>query len=828
MIKLVKVNKYFNRYKRNKNHIINNTSLEFANTGLVSILGNSGSGKTTLLNAIGGLDRVRSGKIYINGKRINRRPSFVIDKVRNINIGYIFQNYNLLNHLTVFENISIALKMSGVKNKAEIEKRVNYVLNVLGIYKYRHRLANMLSGGEKQRVAIARALVKNPSIIIADEPTGNLDSKNTIEIMNILKTISKDKLVILVTHEKNIAEFYASRIIEVVDGKVVEDKENIHDNDLDYRVDSNIYLKESKNYNNVKLENNNISIYSDTDERVDVKLVLKNGNIYIESKSHKVELVDDNSSIQLIDDVYKKISKEEQEKYKFDYENIINPKYKMKYTSIYNPFNLLIDGFKKVFSYSILKKIMLLGFVFSSMFVLYAVSNIRGITDIKENNYITQNHDNISVIGKTTVEQFLNYSNLEDVDYVLPGNSLVQVNIGYNDFYQTKDTFDMLKLSLNSINEVTSDNLIYGNMPQNAKEIVLDKMVIDKLLSYSYGNASSLGLKSGEDFIGREVSLIDPYIRTSVDIDNYVIVGISDLGSPSGYVFNSEFIHIITNANEGSDSSDWGYAYFTTSGSKAEQNNIMDVNLIKNKIVIESGRMPEYDYEIIVPESLKDELKLNKTIDQQVNGNNLIVVGYYSSVDNFSSYYTTENTIFYDYIENASSITVYPKDGNKEAVYTYFEELGLNVEDVLEENRIEYTKDVEKKITASVIVASVIVIISIIEIFLMLRSSFMSRVKEVGILRAIGMKKLDIYKMFIGEIIAILTLTTIPGMLFMSSILTAITQISIYADTFMLDFNTYLLAATLVIAVNIIFGLLPVYNVLRKTPATILSQNNVD
>ena len=214
MIKLVKVNKYFNRFKRNKIHVINNTSLEFEKTGLVAILGNSGSGKTTLLNAIGGLDKVSSGKIYINGKKITKRFSGRVDKIRNLNIGYIFQNYNLINNMTVFDNVALALKMCGVKNKEEIKKRVNYLLEVLGIYKYRNRYANMISGGERQRVAIARALVKNPNIIIADEPTGNLDSKNSLEIMNIIKSISKNKLVILVTHEKELALFVRMAKIE--------------------------------------------------------------------------------------------------------------------------------------------------------------------------------------------------------------------------------------------------------------------------------------------------------------------------------------------------------------------------------------------------------------------------------------------------------------------------------------------------------------------------------------------------------------------------------------------------------------------------------------
>ena len=141
MIKLEKVNKYFNRRRKNEIHIINNTSLELGSKGLVAILGQSGSGKTTLLNAIGGLDKVNKGKIYINGKKITKRLSSTVDKIRNLNIGYIFQDYKLIENMSVFDNIAISLKMIGLKNKKEIEKRVNYVLEAVNMYRYKNRPA---------------------------------------------------------------------------------------------------------------------------------------------------------------------------------------------------------------------------------------------------------------------------------------------------------------------------------------------------------------------------------------------------------------------------------------------------------------------------------------------------------------------------------------------------------------------------------------------------------------------------------------------------------------------------------------------------------------
>ena len=172
MIKINNVNKYFNRHKKNQIHVINDTSLVLEDSGLVALLGPSGSGKTTLLNAIGGLDKISSGSIYINGDKITSRSVRKNDRLRSLQIGYIFQNFNLLNNVSVYDNVAMVLKMNGIKDKKEIKKRVDFVLESVGMYRYRNRYANMLSGGERQRVALARALVKNPKIIIADEPTG--------------------------------------------------------------------------------------------------------------------------------------------------------------------------------------------------------------------------------------------------------------------------------------------------------------------------------------------------------------------------------------------------------------------------------------------------------------------------------------------------------------------------------------------------------------------------------------------------------------------------------------------------------------------------------
>ncbi len=201
---------------------LNDISLEFRKNEFVSILGPSGSGKTTLLNIIGGLDRYDSGDLIINGRSTKDYKDRDWDEYRNNSIGFIFQSYNLIGHISVLSNIEMSMTLSGV-GKKEKKERALEVLEKVGLKEHAHKRPNELSGGQMQRVAIARALVNNPDIILADEPTGALDTATSVQIMELIKEISKDKLVIMVTHNPDLAEKYSSRIIKLLDSKIIDD-----------------------------------------------------------------------------------------------------------------------------------------------------------------------------------------------------------------------------------------------------------------------------------------------------------------------------------------------------------------------------------------------------------------------------------------------------------------------------------------------------------------------------------------------------------------------------------------------------------------------------
>lgn len=207
-------------YEQGDEAVLDDINLTFNKNEFVSILGCSGAGKSTLLNIIGGLDDKTSGKLLINGKDIYKRDDLNLDYYRKNNVGFIFQNYNLIEHLTVYENVMLPLLLTNSKNK---HKRVLKILDKTGLKGKKNSKICDLSGGQKQRVAISRALINNPDIILADEPTGALDYKTGYEIINLIKKLSKNKLVIMVTHNKVLAKKYSSRIIYLDKGRVISD-----------------------------------------------------------------------------------------------------------------------------------------------------------------------------------------------------------------------------------------------------------------------------------------------------------------------------------------------------------------------------------------------------------------------------------------------------------------------------------------------------------------------------------------------------------------------------------------------------------------------------
>ena len=344
-----------------------------------------------------------------------------------------------------------------------------------------------------------------------------------------------------------------------------------------------------------------------------------------------------------------------------------------------------------------------------------------------------------------------------------------------------------------------SGKIAYGRVPKSTYEIAVDKLVIDNALESE--ECKMMGLKKYEDFLNRELKL--------ENVGTFVLVGITDNESPSIYMDESIFMSAIYQSANSFPTNDYL---------------LLDYNL--QNITLKEGRLPINDYEIIVNIANKYTMPLEQKTDYKIGEEKLKVVGYYDADYKENIFLVNTNTLKYKNILNTQSMLIYSDNIDKSV--KYLNEKGYNAIDTYTTSREKYEKNRKEEVTGSLIVAGILLLISFIEIFLMIRASFLSRVKETGIYRAIGVKKKDIYKMFLGETIAITTLASMPGFILMSLLLKEITKIKYIESSYAFNANVILISLIIIYGFNIIVSMIPIYNTIRKTPAQILSRNDID
>lgn len=496
MIKLNNLNKYYNKGKQNEIHVVNNIELELPEKGMVAIFGKSGCGKTTLLNLIGGLDKYESGSILIDDIDLNNHD---LNEIRNKYIGYIFQNYNLDDSINCFENIANALKLCDVRDEEYIEKCVLTALKNVGMEKYKKRTPDTLSGGQQQRIAIARAIVKNPKIILADEPTGNLDDKNTLMIMNLLKEISKNHLVLLVTHEETLVKQFCDTVINISDGKVIDINNNEIKEKSTQKRNNDIYLGELAK-KEISLDEVNIEYYGDApSEDINIKIINNDGKLYIKILNEKIKILDESSEVKLIEGKFEKT-----EVHDYEIKNHSNitelelpegKKYGSLYTLKSSIKSSLINNFKN--RRKLDRNLHICLCLFAIVIVIFTGSfgtlfkSLDNINESFNHNmfYVYINNDEIS---KELFDK-INDPNvgIDDInlDYTFPSTGLDNLRFNAGSF----ETFDDMYLTNISVYSTLLDHNMIGNKDLvvgkkdnlNFYDMVITTETADKILAKS-------------------------------------------------------------------------------------------------------------------------------------------------------------------------------------------------------------------------------------------------------------------------------------------------------------------------------------------------------
>lgn len=808
MIKLNNLQKYFNRKKANEIHVINDISLTLPDKGLVVLLGPSGSGKTTLLNVLGGLDKVQGGSIEFEEQRIVGYNAKTWDKIRNKQVGYIFQNYNLLTNLTVYDNISLTLNMINIYDKEEIDKRVDYILDSMGMINYRKRRASQLSGGQQQRVAIARALAKNPKVIIADEPTGNLDSKNTQEIMNIIKKISENKLVVLVTHEENIANFYADRIIKLQDGKIISDEENSSNGSLDYRHETDIYLGDLRHVDTVNTANsNNIDIFSDEDlvDALDVKLIVKNKTIYVDLKSKeykKTQLIESDSEINIYQGKYEEVQQETTLQSDFNLQSIINEKAEsdnVKHSVITIKDSLRL-AWNRIKDTSKLGKVFYFGFAAVAALIAVAVGMLGGILHMDPTDFLSGSEELVLFDkGTNTYEEIMTLTDDESINYVQIA-SRINLEVALPPVYQSYDNNASLNEPVVFIDYIDESKMVKGRMPNSIYEIVLDQDTADGILgSYQY---EMLGITEYEDLMN--LTLRDVMISANGSyIMEIKIVGIVQDQAKVVYA-SKELIYMST---------------FNVGLVEVFEDNI---DVISTGTYSGSDQMYVASSDTLLPitsDNIYLFFETPFTASKVFTADESIPPVLVHTADIEKAYFKAT------YLANYADLYVHSND--IDATIKHLED--NNIADAKSLYDIEYKEFREDRLSRSVstiIFAVVALAASAVSYFFILRSSLLSRIYEVSVYRALGVSKGDIRKMFTVETVFITTITSMIGFLATTFLLYRIQLFTedVFDGFVYISSLSILSGIAIVYVVNIVAGLIPVTNLLTKTPAEILSK----
>lgn len=768
--------------------------IEFRENEFVSILGQSGCGKTTLLNIIGGLDRYTSGDLIINGKSTKEFKDKDWDTYRNHSVGFVFQSYNLIPHQTVLANVELALTISGV-GKAERKKKAIEALQKVGLGDQLNKKPNQMSGGQMQRVAIARALVNDPDILLADEPTGALDSKTSVQVMEILKEISKDRLIIMVTHNPELAKKYSSRIVKLLDGKIIDDSNPYKSSEEDV-----------KKARNKKDKSGKASMKFTTAVRLSLNnLMTKKGRTFLTSFAGSIGIIGIALILSLSHGMQSYINRVEEDTLS-SYPLTIQEA-SIDVTSMLEA--MMGNGEKeehndnKIYSRPIVNNI------------LETVSTKLQTNNLEEfKKYLESGDTNIKdYINAIQYEYNLNlniYKQNEDKTYQQVNPSKVFDELGFGEMMESRQsTSSMMSGSMTMTqtdvwNEMLDNqnllqsqyDVLAGKWPTKYNEVVL---IVDENNEVSDYTLYSLGIKdikelnesmekiknkekveAGESESYSYDDLLNYKFKILLNTDYYKESGNTwqDMSNDDEYmknvVDNAEeitIVGIIKPNEENVSSSGAGMIGYTKELKEYVINKINETEIVKeqkenpNINVFTGIEFPENQNSSFDYSQLTDEQRMYMATLSEAELAELMKNYAENSTATYDSNLSTLGVVD---LNKPSTINIYPKDfESKDMITTRISEYNdKQTNDGKEENVITYTDIVGVMMSSVSTIINVIsyVLIAFVGISLVVSSimigiityiSVLERTKEIGILRSIGASKKDVSRVFNAETLII-------------------------------------------------------------------------
>lgn len=841
MLELKKISKVY-KLENFKQKALDNISINFRNCEFVSILGPSGSGKTTLLNIIGGLDNYTSGDLIINGISTKKYNDRNWDTYRNHKIGFVFQSYNLITHQTVLSNVELALTLSGVKSK-ERKKRAKDALKKVGLIEHINKKPNQLSGGQMQRVAIARALVNNPDILLADEPTGALDSKTSVQIMNLLKEVAKDRLVIMVTHNSDLAEKYSTRIIDLKDGEI--------------KGDTNPYNKSDENNETTKDKKTNMNFLTALSLSLN-NLMTKKGRTILTAFAGSIGIIGIALILSLSSGVQNYINRVQEETLT-SYPLMIEDN-SVDLTSVMTE---QMDKLKKDENTKQSNKIYSNNMMTDTLSIMSSKVQSNNLKSFKE--YIEKNKEinkyTTSIDYKYNIELQLYKSDIEDKIVKVNPNTILST-MGITDmqasYFMFKDVFSEI-IDNDELNNQMYE-IVSGRMPKNYNEVVL---VVDKNNRISDYVLYALGLKDqqelkdmfekvrkGEKVVTTDTSyeyseLIGLKFKLLLNTDYYEKVNGLWIDKSEDEEFlreklkDSEEITIVgiikPNKDSAVTSSTLGGILYTDSLEKHVLKKVEDSQIVK-----EQKQNPEINI-ITGLEFSDEEFNINDlSFEQQMYLSSLNQEELAEVITKYKeSYSLTYEKVLEKLgsidLDNPSGIYIYAKDFEskdaiKNIINDYNEQQRKNSKDA---NVINYNDVVGMLMSSVTDIVDIIsyVLISFVSISLVVSSimigiityiSVLERTKEIGILRAIGASKKDVSRVFNAETLIIGFTSGMFGILItvllnipINIIIKKLTGVS---NITQLPLNGAIILIMISVILTIIAGLIPAKLASKKDP----------